>query len=122
MEPGTREHEQATAQVAAATKWWAENQQGRGAQSNIDYLRDATYMGAMPCLMYALARQLPSQRDLAKEADRELRYLAGLLLKGGDPPVNSIYTWELMTWTMVSYAEKLSPGALWRSSSQPRAR
>jgi hypothetical protein len=75
-------------------------------------------MGGMPYLMYALARQLPPQRDLAKEADSELRYLAGLLLKNGDPPLSKIYAWELMTWTMVSYAEKLSPGALYRSSSE----
>ena len=118
VEPGTREHELATAQVAAAAQWWAENQRGRGGKSSLDYLRNATYMGGMPYLMYALARQLPPQRDLAKEADSELRYLAGLLLKNGDPPLSKIYAWELMTWTMVSYAEKLSPGALYRSSSE----
>ena len=107
------------AQVAAAAQWWAENQQGRGAKSSLNYVGDATYMGGMPYLMYSLARQLPQQRDLAKEADRELRHLAGLLLKNGEPPLSNIYTWELMTWTMVSYAEKLSPGSLYRSSSPP---
>ena len=116
VKPGTPERDTALAQVAAAAQWWAENQQGRDAKSSLNYLGDATYMGGMPYLMYSLARQLPAQRNLSPEADRELRYLAGLLLKNGEPSLSNIYAWELTTWTLVSYAEKLSPGSLCRSS------
>ena len=94
----------------------AKNQQGRGAKNNLDYLNEATYMGGNPYIMYVMARQLPQHRDQAAEADQELRYVYGLLFKDGKPRTTRVQVWELMTWAMMSYAEKLSPGALFRTS------
>ena len=116
LEPGSPRRQAAEAQTAEAFDWLAKNQQGRGAKNALDYLGEATYMSGMPYIMYVLARDLPQYRDQAAEADRELRYVAGLLSRDGKPRVTRIQVWELMTWAMMSYAEKVSPGTLFRSS------
>ena len=115
VEPGSEQRKAAMAQIALAVKWLAKNQKGRGAQSKWDYLSGATYMGGMPYLMYGFARQLPEHRDLASAADTELRYLAELILKREDFSPCRLTDWELLTWTMMSYAEKVSPGKVHRT-------
>ena len=98
-------------------RWMAANQAGRGAKPSWDYFNDGhTDMAAMPFLMYSFAHQLPEYRDLTPAADQELGYLGGLLFSKGDPQVSRLVVWELTSWGMMSYAEKLSPGSLFRSS------
>ena len=116
LEPGSPRRQAAEAHIAEALDWMAKNQQGRGAKNNLDYLNEATYMGGNPYIMYVMARQLPQHRDQAAEADQELRYVYGLLFKDGKPRTTRVQVWELMTWAMMSYAEKLSPGTLFRTS------
>jgi SAM-dependent methyltransferase len=70
--------------------------------------------------MYAFARQLPQHRGLTGPADCELRYIGDLLLRNGTPNVSCLMVWEVMTWGMMSYAERLSPGAMHRSSKRLR--
>jgi len=97
----------------------AANQIGRGGKPAFSYFNDGNAdMAALPFLMYAFADQLPEYRDLGAEADRELRYLGGLLFDKGDPAVTHLVVWELVSWGMMSYAEKLSPGSLFRSSKR----
>lgn len=103
------------AQVAQMSQWMKDNQQGRGAKNDLNYLKGATYMAGLPYLMYAFAGQLPEHRDLDQAGDQELRYVHGLLFKSGNPPVSLVETWEVMTWAMMSYAERLCPGALFRA-------
>jgi len=113
----SKERSAAVAQIRDALKWMATVQIGRGGKPPWGYLDDGhTDMAALPFLMYSFAHQLPECRDLTAAADQELRYLAGLLLEKGDPPVSRLKTWELVSWGMMSYAEKLSPGSLLRSS------
>jgi hypothetical protein len=116
LAPGTETRKAAMAQIAEAVRWMAENQRGRGAKSRWDYFNDATYMSGMPYLMYVFARHLPEHRDLSSAADQELRYIAGLLSNDVKLPIAHVTTWELTTWAMMSYAEKLNPGALHRRS------
>ena len=117
---GSKERKAAMGQISEALKWMATNQVGRGGKPPWRYLDDGhTDMAALPFLMYAFAHQLPEHRDLTAAADRELRYVAGLLLDKGDPPVSQLKVWELASWGMMSYAEKLSPGSLLRSSRRP---
>jgi hypothetical protein len=104
------------AQVALMVQWMQENQQGRGAKSQLNYLKEATYMAGIPCLMYAFAEALPEHPNLSQAADQELDYVHGLLWKNGPPQLSLLETWELTTWAMMSYAEKLRPGALYRTS------
>ena len=114
---GSPERKAALAQIAEALRWMAAHQIGRGAKPAFTY-RDKgnTDMAALPFLMYAFAHQLPQYRGLVPEADRELRYLGGLLFAKGDPAVTHLIDWELVSWGMMSYAEKLSPDSLFRST------
>jgi hypothetical protein len=105
-------------QVALMSQWMNDNQQGRGAKSTWDYCKESTYMAGLPYLMHVFARELPENAGLDQAADEELHYVHGLLFENGDPPLSLVETWELMSWAMMSYAEKLSPGSLFRSSTR----
>jgi len=100
-------------QIAEALCWLEANQKGRGAKSNLDYFGNDTYMSGMPYMMYVLARQEPQYQGLRAAADQEVRYVAGELAKR--PPLCCLTTWEAATWLMMSYAEQLRPGALFRA-------
>ncbi|MFV2068478.1 MAG: hypothetical protein ACC645_16025 [Pirellulales bacterium] len=115
----SKERQSATMQISKAIQWMAENQRGRGRNPPWSYRDDGhTDMAALPFLMYAFADQLPEHQDLNPAADRELRYVAGLIFESGDPAVSRLKVWELVSWGMLSYAEKLSPGSLFRASKQ----
>jgi hypothetical protein len=53
-------------------------------------------------------------------ADGELDYIGKLLLANGNPKVSKLMVWEVMTWGMLSHAERLKPGALLRGSQSQR--
>ena len=98
-------------------RWLDGNQIGRGGKPAWAYSDDGhTDMAGLPFLMYSFARQLPEHRGLTAEADRELRYIDRLILSKGELPLSQLNVWELVSWGMMSYAEKLSPGSLFRSS------
>lgn len=115
LEPHTQRRREAEAHINEALDWLAKNQRGRGAKTSVNYMK-ATYMAGMPYVMYELAREVPQYRNQRAAADRELSYLHGLLWKDGKPRVTRLHIWELTTWTMMSYAAKLDPGTLFRSS------
>ena len=79
-------------------------------------------MAGLPYLMYGFARQVPRLRGIAAAADGELDYIGKLLLAHGDPNVSRLMVWEVMTWGMLSHAERLAPGALLRGSRTPRSK
>jgi len=119
LKPGSRQYERAIGQIDLALDWMAQNQKTRGA--NVPgYLVKNVDMAGLPYLMYAFARQLPQHRGLIGPADSELRYIGDLLLRDGTPNVSRLMVWEVMTWGMMSYAERLSPGAMHRSSKRLR--
>ena len=109
-------------QVAQMCQWMTDHQQGRGATSDLDYLHSATYMSGVPYLMYVFARELPEHRDLVAGGDQELRYVRELVSKSGDSSISLVETWEVVVWSMMSYAERLRPGALYRSGPDNGAR
>lgn len=100
------------AQFADAIAWLDANQKTRN-PAVPDYTVKNVDMAAMPSLMYALAR-LDHHRygHLTARADEELRYIRKLLLDGGTPNVSTLPIWEVMTWGMMSYAERLEPGSI----------
>jgi len=126
-----RERDAASPHLEVILDWLANNQKGRGATTSVDYLLDS-YMAGMPYLMYALAEEWPdAPPTLRSAADRELRYITTILFKNGSPPDlatilskteipqdRSPDLWGFMSWAMMSYAEKLSPGALLRTSKE----
>jgi rhamnogalacturonyl hydrolase YesR len=119
LKPGAPQYQRAILQIDLALDWMAKNQKTRGADVP-DYLVRNVDMAGLPSLMYAFARQLPQYRDLVGPADRELRYIGDLLLGDGTPNVSRLMVWEVMTWGMMSYAERLYPGAMQHSTKQIR--
>jgi len=119
LKPDSRQYERAIRQIDLALDWMAKNQKTQGANVP-DYLVKNVDMAGLPYLMYAFARQLPQYRGLIGPADSELRYIGDLLIRDGTPNVSRLMVWEVMTWGMMSYAERLSPGAMHRSSKQFR--
>ena len=73
-------------------------------------------MAGLPYLMYLFAREFPQHRGIVSAADAELLYVGDLLLGRGRPNVSRLMTWEVMTWGMMSYAERLAPGGMHRTS------
>jgi hypothetical protein len=120
LEPGSPARQKAEAQVAEVVKWFAENQKGRGAKTKWNYLdMGMVYMSGNPYIVYLLANRSPQYRDLVPEADREMRYVVDLLFQKGDPRTTDSQQWGLMTFGMMSFAEKLRPGGLFRTSQVP---
>jgi hypothetical protein len=111
FEPGSSTREAVLRQWSDAAEWLAENQKTRGAPVP-DYTEKNVDMAAMPSLMYAFARHAPEHRGLISPADAELRYIADLLLNRTDMNVSRLPIWEVMTWGMMSYAERLAPGSI----------
>lgn len=115
LPPGDPSYDAALRQIDLALAWMAANQKSRGAPVP-DYLERNVDMAGLPFLMYAFARQVPRWKGIEDAADEELRYIGDILLARGAPNVSRLMVWEVMTWGMLSYAERLMPGALGRGS------
>ncbi len=111
LPPDSAKYETAVRQIELALDWMAQNQKSRGADVP-DYTERNVDMSALPYLMYGFARQVPRFRGIVAAADGELDYIGKLLLAQGDPNVSRLMIWEVMTWGMLSHAERLRPGAL----------
>lgn len=112
LKPGGERHKSAMAQWGDFFDWMSNNQEG---QAGIDYLTQwGSKFGGLPFLMYVYANHVPESGELVQAADRELRYIAGVLKEA--PASN--HRDQLALFAMMSYAEKLSPGAIYRSSRQ----
>lgn len=109
--PDTPEHQAILKQFDAALDWMAAHQKSRGAEVP-DYTERNVDMAGLPYLMYGFARASARHRHLTALADGELDYIGRLLLGRGEPNVSKLMIWEVMTWGMMSYAERLRPGAL----------
>lgn len=127
VRPADPRYDTAMRQIDLALDWMAGNQKTRGGspaerplatrRSPVpDYTERNVDMAGLPYLMYAFARQLPQHQGLVPFADQELRYIGDLLLAKGRPNASRLAIWEVMTWGMMSYAERLMPGALGRTS------
>ena len=108
-------------QFDLALDWMAKNQKSRGAQVP-DYTEKNVDMAGLPYLMYGFAHLVPRLRGITPAADGELDYIGKLLLAHGDPNISRLMVWEVLTWGMLSHAERLAPGALLRGSQTPHTR
>jgi hypothetical protein len=102
-------------QFDSALEWMAQNQKSRGADLP-DYTEKNVDLAGLPYLMFGFAHADSRYRRLIPIADGELDYLGRLLLAQGKPNVSKLMVWEVMTWGMLSHAERLRPGALLRGS------
>jgi hypothetical protein len=119
LPPGSPQYRTLQHQLDAALDWMARNQKTRGADVP-DYTERNVDMAGLPYLMYGFAHQLPRLRGITAAADGELDYIGNLLLARGDPNISRLMIWEVMTWGMLSHAERLAPGALLRGSRSAR--
>lgn len=109
LRSGSKRHREAMAQLAGACKWMRANWGGR---AGIDYVSQwGSKFGGLPFHIYACAKHLPEGQHLVEAADRELRHIAGVLEQA--PPSNQRD--QLALFAMISYAERLRPGALYRT-------
>ncbi len=118
LAPDSGSYQTAGRQVDLALEWMAKNQKTRGADVP-DYTERNVDLAGLPYLMYGFAGRSPRWRGVRAAADGELEYIGKLLLKDGDPNVSRLMVWEVMTWGMLSHAERLAPGALLRGSRTP---
>jgi hypothetical protein len=119
LPPDSPKYLSAMQQIDLALDWMAHNQKSRGA--NIpDYTERNVDLAGLPYLMYGFAHQIPRLGNVTSAADGELDYIGNLLLAHGNPNVSRLMVWEVMTWGMLSHAERLSPGALLRGSQNSR--
>ena len=118
LRPDSADYKRALAQIQLALDWMEKNQKTRGAPVP-DYTEKNVDMAGLPYLMYGFASEVPRFRGVVPAADRELDYVGKLLLINGDPPISRLMVWEVMTWGMLSHAERLAPGALLRGSRTP---
>ena len=96
--------------IRSALQWMRENQRGQGANCPWDYNKQwGCKLGGLPFHQYVYARYLPDGSAIASKADSELRYLSSQVFSDGQPKLG-----QLVCFTMMSYAEKLSPGAIYK--------
>ena len=112
LEPGSARHQGAIAQLSKAHEWMLANW---GGKAGIDYISQwGSKFGGLPFHAYAQARYMPESTELLAAADRELRYIADQIRQA--EPSNQRD--QLALFAMMSYAEKLSPGTLFRTSRE----
>jgi hypothetical protein len=98
-------------EVRRALDWMAAHQEGRGGKSAWKYNSQwGCKLGGLPFQMYVWSRYLPEGSQITAAADQELDCLTRLL------SVDPSKQFQLAVFSMVSYAERLSPGALYRTS------
>lgn len=115
ISPDTLRYKKVIARIEDSMKWIAKHQNGQGGNNKWDYNTQwGSKGGGLPFHMYIYSQYIPNMHALAKAADMELEYIYSGPLdqpdRGG--PGNTLT--QLMNFTMMSLAEKLSPGAMYR--------
>ena len=116
LEPGTSRHKAAMAHVAKAHHWMLANW---GGKAGSDYFTQwGAKFGGLPFHVYVYAEHVPQSEALVVAADGELRYVAQQLQRTPDPGQKLDQHSQLAGFAMMSYAEKLSPAGMYRTSDK----
>ncbi len=101
------------AQIRWCLNWMQSNQASRVTSCPWDYYHQwGSKCGGLPFHMYVYGRLIPGMDNLTGTADTEMNYIASVLK---DKPQNGLP--QLAVFAMMSYAERVSPGTIYRSSS-----
>ena len=117
LKPGSTSQRAALGQMTWALNWISE-QQAKPLSSR-DWPCDRGWgmkFGGLPFHQYIYARLVPERNGLAADADRELKQLAGVLF--AKPPEFT----QLAAFMMMSCAERLAPGAVYRNGRETAPR
>jgi rhamnogalacturonyl hydrolase YesR len=112
LERGSERYKGAMAQWEMALKWMKENQGGQGKRSYVDQW--GSKMGLLPYHMYKYAHNVPGSEKIEQAADKEMSYMQGVLDKAPEKTRRD----QLALFMMMSYAERLYPGKMYRSSKE----
>lgn len=119
LKAGTDRHNAAMAQWTVALNWMSKHQASQGGRHKYDYRTHqwGSKFGGLPFYMYVYARCVPGSEQVRSAADAELHHLGKLLLseKGYRAPKKQTLS-QLAAFSMFSYAERLSPGTMYRAS------
>jgi hypothetical protein len=109
LEAGSPRHKAAMAQLAKSHEWMLANMMGH---SEADYLSQwGSKFGGLPFHLYVYAGQVPGNERLVAAGDQLLRHLGGILDRVTPQT-------QLAAFAVMSYAERVKPGAIYRTSKQ----
>jgi hypothetical protein len=109
LEAGSPRREAAMRQLAVAHQWMLGNMAGR---SEAEYLSQwGSKLGGLPFHLYVYAAQAPGNDKLTAAGDELLRHLGGILDRVSPST-------QLAAFALMSYAERVSPGSIYRTSKQ----
>ncbi len=113
LKPDSERHKAALAQLAKAHRWILDNM---GLSSDGKYLSQwGSKWGGLPFHLYVYAGQMTGNEKLVAATDKELRHIAGIL-------ENAPSTSKLAAFAIISYAEKIAPGGIYRTSRERKTR
>jgi len=97
-------------ELQRASSWMAAHQPGRNTKSTWKYDSQwGSKLGGLPFHLYVWSRFLPQRVAIASAADKDLTHI-GKAVEGGPSKL-----FQLAAFAMMSYAERLSPGSLYRT-------
>jgi len=108
---GSPERRRAESQIRGALQWVYKHVETPPA-ARAPFVEHRTDRAGLPYLVFAFARQMTLDPDWVAAAERELRRIDEWLFGKRDPNVSNLIVWEVLSWGMLSYAERLRPGAL----------
>ena len=109
LEAGSPRREAAMRELSVAHQWMLGNMAGR---SEADYLSQwGSKLGGLPFHLYVYASQVPGNDKLTAAGDELLRHLGGILDRVSPST-------QLAAFALMSYAERVSPGSIYRTSKQ----
>ncbi len=115
LEPGSDARKAALGRIASTLDWVAEQQQKppRERQWPAD-VKWGMKFGGLPFHQYVHSQARPDGKNLVAAGDREMAALASLVF------TNKVTLTQLPVFMMMSYAERVSPGAIYKSTSRKR--
>jgi hypothetical protein len=115
IQPDTERYKKLMARYDEALEWMAEMQVGRGGDNKWDYNTQwGSKSGGMPFHMYIYAKHVHNMHEIYAEADKELTYICEKPVNEPDKRIPDNVHTQLMNFTLMSLAERLSPGTMYR--------
>jgi len=109
LESGSRRHKATLEQLAKAHHWMLKNM---GRPTDAKYpSQQGSKLGGLPFHLYVQAERMPNAAELIAAADKELRHVAVIL-------ENVPSTSKLAAFALMSFAEKLAPGNIYRTNRE----
>jgi len=129
LPPGSERQRRAMAQLDRALAWADGHRAGAKGSPAFDYTTlPGLKVGGLPFHLLVAARTFPERAALVTAADEEFRYIAHLLATHPNPsrphiaPIHLRSMPQMAIFTMFSLAERVAPGAVYRTSPPGPAR